>query len=82
MRTASSTGSRSCYDPAAQTLPARAAVALEAVAAIPDAFRSHQFVGIGDANGNILGEAVANDILVAGGNSRYPEVVDRFIVTG
>jgi hypothetical protein len=78
--------------PPQSAAPARPAVPLEPVAAIVDAFRSHPLVAIGDAHGNVQGEAfqlalvsdprftaVANDILVEGGNSRYQDVVDRFI---
>ena len=78
--------------PSTQTPPARAALPLEPVGAIIDAFQSHQLVAIGDAHGNIQGTAfrldlirdrrfigVVNDILFESGNSRYQEVVDRYI---
>jgi DNA-binding TFAR19-related protein (PDSD5 family) len=68
------------------------AVPLDAKAAILDAFRRHWFVAIGDAHGNRQGEAfhlalirdprfpaIVNDILVESGNSRYQEVLDRYV---
>jgi hypothetical protein len=79
--------------PSAQsTATARPAVPLDAKAAILDAFRRHPVVGIGDAHGDQRGEAfqlalirdsrfaaIVNDIVVEFGNSRYQEVVDRFV---
>ena len=74
------------------SLPAIPAVALDARSAILDAFRVHQFVALGDAHGNVLGEAfqlalvrdprfaaAVQDILVESGNSRYQDLVDRFV---
>jgi hypothetical protein len=79
--------------PRAQTSPAaRAAVPLDAISAIFDAFRTHSIVGLGDAHGNEQGDAfrlalirdprfpgVVHDILLESGNSRYQDVVDRFV---
>jgi hypothetical protein len=80
--------------PSAQTTAAaaRPAVPLDATSAILDAFQRHPFVGIGDAHGDRQGEAfqlalirdprfaaLVNDIVVEFGNSRYQEVVDRFV---
>jgi hypothetical protein len=71
---------------------ARPAVPVDAKMAILDAFRDHHVVGIGDAHGNLKGEAfhlalirdarlpgVVNDILVESGNARYQDVMDRFV---
>jgi DNA-binding TFAR19-related protein (PDSD5 family) len=82
-------GGTSLAQTRASTIPA---VPLDARTAILDAFRLHQFVGLGDAHGNTLGETfqlalvrdprfptVVNDILVEGGNSRHQALVDRFV---
>ena len=74
------------------TQATRPAVPLDATTAILEAFRDHQVVGIGDAHGNVKGEAfqlalirdprlpgVVNDILVESGNSRYQDLADRFV---
>ena len=68
------------------------AVAVDATTATLDAFQRHSLVAIGDAHGNVQGEAfqlalvndarfpqVVNDILVEMGNSRHQDIVDRFI---
>ena len=68
------------------------AVPLEPKAAILDAFRTHQLVAIGDAHGNRQGDAfrlalirdpqfptLVHDILVESGNSRYQDLMDRFV---
>jgi hypothetical protein len=68
------------------------AVPRPAIAAIVDAYRQYQIVGLGDAHGNQLGEAfqlalirdpgfraVVNDIIVESGNSRYQDLADRFV---
>jgi hypothetical protein len=68
------------------------AVPLDATAGVLDAFRLHRLVAVGDAHGNEQGEAfqlalirdprfpaVVNDILVESGNSRYQELVDRYV---
>ena len=73
-------------------LPRVPAVPLDAISAVLDAFRLHQFVAIGDAHGNLQGAAfelalvrdarfanVVNDILVESGNSRYQDLADRFV---
>jgi hypothetical protein len=75
-----------------QEPPAAAAVPRPAIAAIVDAYRAYRIVGLGDAHGNQLGEAfqlalvrdpgfraVVDDVLVESGNSRYQDVVDRFV---
>jgi hypothetical protein len=72
--------------------PNRPAVALDAKTAIFEAFRRHRLVAIGDAHGNQQGEAfqlalirdprfptVVADILVESGNSRYQDLVDRYL---
>jgi hypothetical protein len=71
---------------------ARPAVGVDAKRAILDAFRSHRVVAIGDAHGDLQGVAFqlalirdprfaagVNDILMETGNSRYQDVVDRFV---
>jgi hypothetical protein len=71
---------------------AKPAMPLDATTAILDAFRQHAIVGIGDAHGNRQGEAfqlalirdprfptVVNDIVVESGNSRYQDLVDRYV---
>jgi hypothetical protein len=68
------------------------AVPLEPTSAILAAFRDHRLVAIGDAHGDVQGEAfqlalirnprfaeTVNDILIEVGNSRYQEVVDRYV---
>ena len=70
----------------------RPAVPRAAIAAIIDAFRQHQIVGLGDAHGNQLGEAfqlalvrdpgfraVVDDLIVESGNSRYQDLADRYV---
>jgi hypothetical protein len=77
----------------AQTAPApHAAVPLDPVAAILRAFDTHSIVGVGDPHGNEQAAAfrvrlirdrrvadVVDDIVVEFGNSRYQDVMDRFI---
>lgn len=71
---------------------ARQAVPVNMREAIFEAFRSYRVVAIGDAHGNLRGESfqlalirdprfaeVVNDILIETGNSRYQDVVDRYI---
>jgi hypothetical protein len=71
---------------------ARAATPIDATQAILDAFRTAPLVGLGDAHGNQQGEAfhlalvrdprfaaVVNDVIVESGNSRYQEVLDRYV---
>ena len=68
------------------------AVPRPAIAAIVEAYRQYQIVGLGDAHGNELGEAfqlslvrdpsfraAVNDIVVESGNSRYQDLADRFV---
>ena len=70
----------------------RPATPVDAATAVLDAFRTHRFVGIGDAHGNVKGEAfqlalvrdprfpaVVNDILIESGNSRHQALVDRYV---
>jgi hypothetical protein len=78
---------------AQQTSVARAAVPLEPVTAILDAFRSHDVVALGEGpHNNEQGHAfrmslirdarfanVVNDIVVECGNARYQDVVDQFV---
>lgn len=68
------------------------AVPLEPIAAIVDAFRTHDLVALGDAHGNVQSQAflrklvadprfadTVNDIVFESGNSRYQDLVDRFV---
>jgi len=68
---------------------------LDAKTAIFEAFRQHAVVAIGDAHGNQQGDAfrlalirdprfatVVNDVLIESGNSRYQEVLDRYVLRG
>src|SRR5436190_19923307 len=71
----------------------RAAVPVEPIAAILDAFRSHTIVALGEgAHGNMPGHSfrlslirdsrfpdIVNDIVVEFGNARYQVVMDRFV---
>jgi hypothetical protein len=72
--------------------PPRAAVPLEPVGAILDAFRTHALVALGDEHGSEQGSAfrmklirdqrfasVVNDIVVEFGNARYQDLMDRFV---
>ncbi|MBI2685040.1 MAG: hypothetical protein HYX27_01900 [Acidobacteria bacterium] len=80
--------------PTAKETPPRAAVPVEPIAAILEAFRSHTVVAIGNVEfrGNEQSHAfqlslirspgfasTVNDILVEFGSARYQEVVDRFV---
>ena len=80
------------HPPAQQAARPRPAVPIDAATAILDAFRTHQFVGIGDAHGNVKGEAfylalvrdprfpgAVNDILLESGNARHQELLDRYV---
>ena len=75
-----------------QEAGAKPAVPRDAIAAIVDAYREYRLVGLGDAHGNVLGEAfqlalirdpafraVVDDIVVELGNSRYQDLADRYI---
>ena len=78
---------------ARQTVGARPAILVEPIAAILDAFRSHEVVALGEgAHGNEQGHAfrlslvrdprfstIVNDIVVEFGNARYQDVMDRFV---
>lgn len=73
--------------------PAQRAVAIEPIQAILDAFRSHSLVALAEgAHGNEQGHAfrlslvrdarfaaTVNDIVVEFGNSRYQDLMDRFV---
>jgi hypothetical protein len=78
---------------AAQSAAApKPAIPLDPTRAILDAFRSHPVVALSEPHGNEQAAAfrialirdgrfadVVNDIVVESGNSRYQEVVDRFV---
>lgn len=78
---------------AAQRAGSRPAVPAEPIAAILDAFKTHQVVALDEGNhGNQQGHAfrlalirdprfaaTVNDIVVEFGNSRYQDVMDRFV---
>lgn len=79
-------------DRSTSALGAANAVPREALPAVLDSFRTHRVVALGDAHGNRLGEAfqlallrdprfptVVNDIVIEMGNSRYQDVVDRYV---
>jgi hypothetical protein len=70
----------------------QAAVPRDPIAAIAEAFKTHQLVAVGDNHGNVQGHAfrlalirdprlagVLNDIVVEFGNARYQSLMDRFI---
>jgi hypothetical protein len=73
--------------------PRRPAIPIEPIAAVLDAFRSHDIVALGEgAHGNEQGHAfrlsllrdarfatTVNDIVVECGNARYQDVMDRFV---
>lgn len=76
---------------ASQTVASPAAVPVEPIAAIIDAFRSHSVVALPDAHGNEQRHAflislirdprfaaTVNDIVVEFGSARYQDVIDRF----
>jgi hypothetical protein len=79
--------------PAAQTVSLRPAVPIEPIAAIIDAFRSHEVVALGEGDhGNEQGHAfrlslirnprfiaTVNDIVVETGNALYQDLLDRFV---
>jgi hypothetical protein len=85
-------------DPAglrAQKPSARAAVPVDPIVTIVDAFRSHPLVGLGEPHRNeqahrlrvalIRDErfaGVVNDIVVEFGDARYQDVIDRFVSGG
>ena len=83
-------------DVGAQTQSPRAAVPLDPIPAILDAFRSHPVVALGEGDhGNeqahafrlsLLRDArfadVVNDIVVEFGSARYQDVMDRFVAGG
>jgi hypothetical protein len=76
----------------AQTAAPHPAIAIEPIAAILEAFRSHQVVALGEGHGNEQGEvfrlslirdprfpALVNDIVVESGNALYQDTMDQFI---
>lgn len=76
----------------AQTVTPKPAVPLEPIAAIIDAFRTHQLVALCDAHGNERAQAflkslvrdprfanIVNDIVIEFGNARYQQLADRFV---
>jgi len=75
----------------AQPKPSRPAMPIEPISAIVQQFKSHAVVALGDNEASVQGSefriklvrdprfaAIANDIVVEFGNSRYQELVDRF----
>jgi hypothetical protein len=77
---------------AAQDASRRPAVPVEPIAAIVDAFQTHQVVALPDAHGNEQAHAfvlslvrdprfaaTVNDIVVEFGSARYQDVIDRFV---
>jgi hypothetical protein len=69
-----------------------AAVPVDAIAAIVDAFRTHQIVTLTDPHGNVQVQAfllslvrdprfpdAANDIVIETANARHQDVIDRFV---
>jgi hypothetical protein len=78
--------------PAQQGAAPRPAVPVEPIAAILDAFRTHNVVALGEPHGNEQAHAfrlslirdprfaaVVNDIVVESGSSRYQDLMDRFV---
>jgi hypothetical protein len=77
----------------AQGGPPRAAIPIEPISAILNAFRSHQVVALGEGNhGNEQGHAfrlslirdsrfatLVNDIILEGANAGYQDQMDRFV---
>jgi hypothetical protein len=76
----------------AQPVAPKPAVPVDPIAAILDAFRSHEIVALGDAHGTAQAQvflkslvrdprfpATVNDIVVEFGNARYQALVDRFV---
>jgi len=72
--------------------PGAPAVPRDAITAIIEAFQRYPVVCLGDAHGNRLGQAfqialvqdprfaaTVNDVVIETGNSRYQQVVDRFV---
>jgi hypothetical protein len=82
------------FRPAQKDVPTKAALPVEPIQAIVDAFRSHQIVALGNVEfyGNeqchafqvsLIRDArfalAVNDIVVEFGNARYQDVMDRFV---
>ena len=78
--------------PAAPSIGPKAAVPIDPITAILDAFQSHSIVALGEPHGNEQAAAfrvalirdarfadVVNDIVVESGNSRFQDVVDAFV---
>jgi hypothetical protein len=77
---------------AQRTVQAPAAIAVDPITGIIDAFRSHRIVALPDAHGNEQAHAfllslirdprfaaTVNDIVVSVGNARYQDLMDRFV---
>lgn len=77
---------------AAQSVSVKPAVPVDPVAAILDAFETHEIVALGDAHGNEQSQAflkalvrdsrfpnVVNDIVIEFANARYQPLIDRFV---
>lgn len=76
----------------AQDAPPHAAIPVDAVAAIVEAFRTHDIVTITDPHGNVQVQTfllslvrdphfpnAANDIVIETASARYQDVIDRFV---
>jgi hypothetical protein len=76
----------------AQTAAPPPATPIDAASAILEAFKTHSLVALGDAHGNMPGEAfqlalvrdprfptVVNDVVIEFGNSRHQGVIDRYV---
>jgi len=77
---------------AAQTPNPRAPVPVEPIAAILDAFRTHDVVGVSDPHGNVQMQAwllsllrdprlaaAVNDLVIETASARYQDAIDRFV---
>lgn len=77
---------------AKQVAQPRPAVPVDAITGIVQAFQSHHIVAISDAHGNVEAQEflislvrdrrftdTVNDVVVEFGNSRYQDVIDRFV---
>ena len=77
---------------AAQTAPPHAATPIDPIAAVVDAFRTHDVVTLTDPHGNVQVQTfllslvrdprfpdAANDVVIETANARYQDVIDRFV---
>jgi hypothetical protein len=77
---------------AAQNAPAHAAIPVDPIAAVVDAFRTHEVVTLTDPHGNVQIQAfllslvrnprfpdAANDIVIETASARYQDAIDRFV---